>query len=521
MEITPSKNRYLDYWLPVLIMVLAVGLRLYQLDRIPAGLWYDEAIHGLDTLQINEQHHYPIFFNTDNHPQEPMYSYLIALFYGIFGIAPLTLRLTSVAIGCLTILLVYYGVRKWFDRRIALFTMFFLAISKWHLMFSRLALRTILTPLFALLVFHFLYRALKEFKLRDYILSGVFLGLGLYTYISFRIVPVLVFLLILHEIYHSTKEDRWKKSFVQGGCVLFGTALIVFLPLLIDYIQYPFHFFGRTEEISIFQNGLVEGIRFILSNTIKTLGMFSFIGDPEIKHNNPSEPMLPLILSLFLLLGLVVSFRRIKELRMAIIIGWFGFFLIPGILSQGAPNTLRTLGGAPALCIFIALGITTGYDYLLERLGTTKKWILVSAVAAILLYSTVLVSWQYFVRWGSNPMTALHFNINEYQLGEMIHGEGTQIDYYLPPVLADQRVIQFVSHPVAYYSYNELKDIPAPERISKPLEIISLNPHRFSGVNGDILKQILQDYPDSRILGNEDEINQSWIIRIYIPKRNP
>ncbi len=476
------------------------------MDIIPPGLWYDEAIHGLDTLQITEQHQFPIFFNTENHPQEPMFSYIIAVFYKMFGVSAYTLRLTSAILGTITIILCYFLVKSWFDERMALLTTFLLAISKWHLIFSRLCLRTILTPLFCILVFYFLYDGLKKIQdtkmpirrfANSFLLSGFFLGLGMYTYISFRLVPVLVFLFILHEWYHSTPKSKTLnfKSYFYGMVLFYATALVVFIPLLIDYIHNPFHFFGRTEEISPFQGGVSSGIQLIFWNTIKTIGMFSFVGDPEAKHNNPGEPMLPWGLSIFLLIGLIYTFRNWKKLKYLMTLSWFLFFLLPSIFSVGAPNTLRTLGGVPALCILIALGIRTTYDVLNEFTYKRFTIIINTGLTIILLYSTILVYYQYFYEWGRSPETAMHFNYNEYYLGQQIRQLSGRYDFYLPDVLANQEVIKFVSRPAKFYPYQNVDDLPSLNASPRPKVILYLNPTRYSVPDPDFVDKVIQRYP--------------------------
>ena len=509
------------YILPVCILLLGAVLRLYALERIPPGLWYDEAIHGLDTLQITELHQLPIFFNTENHPQEPMFSYVIALNYLLFGVSPLTLRLTSALLGILTLILFYLAAEKWFGPRIAQYGLFFLAISKWHLMFSRLCFRTILTPIFTILVLYFLYRGLKKFRWSDYVISGLFLGLGMYTYISFRVMPLLVILIVLHEFTHFKKENRWNWDLLKGLAMVFFIAFLVFVPLLIDFIHNPFHYSGRTAEISIFNDGLLGALQFIGSNTIKTLGMFSVLGDPEPKHNYPGEPMLPLVLSIIWVLGIWSCIKNIKDTKYAMVLAWFLVYLVPGIFSQGAPNSLRTLGGVPALCLMIAIGFTAGYEKLADFLKPERRWIITALAAAILIYSTGLVGYQYFYRWGTNRQIANHFNINEYQLGEKIRAQGEKFEYYLPDVLANQMVIRFVAHPVTYHSYTKLADLPVPGQKSKDWVLVSLNPKRFSNIDSQALEHVLQSYPGANLYQTPSEENAPpWIVFVYVPGTN-
>jgi len=174
-----------------------------------------------------------------------------------------------------------------------------------------------------------------------FILSGFFLGLGMYTYISFRLVPILVFLFILHEWYYFKSKSK-----IQNSMILYLTAFLVFLPLLIDYIHNPFHFFGRTEEISPFQQGIFSGIQLIFGNMVKTIGMFLLWATRNLNTIIQGTDA-AMDSSVFLIIGLFQAFRNWKKLNYLIPLAWFIFFLLPSIFSVGAPNTLRTLVESP------------------------------------------------------------------------------------------------------------------------------------------------------------------------------
>lgn len=482
-----------------IIVIFGFILRIYDLDKIPPGLWYDEAIHGLDTLVILEEGKYPIFFDTKGHPQEPMFSYIIAVIFSVFGISAYSLRFTSVIIGTITLILFYFLVKRLFNENLALLSVFLLAISKWHLMFSRLSFRTILTPLFAILIYYFLYQGLMKIRNQNklyylpFIISGFFLGLGMYTYIAFRIMPILILIYFIYEWYQK-KDSILSIEYIKSGIIFYLTGLLLFLPLLINYIQNPFHFFGRTDEISVFQNGILSAGQLIFWNTLKTIGMFSIIGDPEIKHNNPGEPILPVILSIFFIIGIIQSVRKRHKLNYFIPLSSLLIFLIPGILSIGAPNTLRTLCAIPGFIILIGLGMLQSYMYLSRWFQPNYRYILRSIFFTILLYSTLLVIYQYFYLWGNNPKTALHFNKNEFQLSQFLQQIDGQYDIYLPVILANQPVIRFVSRPANYYSYQNIEDLPAAIQMDNSIAIFYLNPFIFSNLDPKISYRIIEKY---------------------------
>jgi hypothetical protein len=143
-------------------------------------------------------------------------------------------------------------------------------------------------------------------------------------------------------------------------------------------------------------------------------------------------------------------------------------------------------------------------------------------MAAILLYSFLLVGYQYFYKWGRDPRTAQHFNINEYRLAETVREQAETADFYLPDVLAEQRVVQFVTRPVVYREYKTLDDLPQPGTLKKDMVVVSLNPNRYGNINTEMLNEILKRYPgawlDMDILGVREN---PWIIALHIPGNGP
>jgi len=510
----------LNHWIwPLLIMAVAFLFRIYDLNQYPQGLWYDEAIHGLDTLQIYQDHQLPLFFNTNNHPQEPMFSYILAVGFWIFGVSAFTLRLIPALIGICTVVLFYYFVRRWWGDRMALIAGLLLATCKWHVMFSRLCFRTILTPFITIMMVWLLLEGMErikdKFQWRYFIVSGICLGLGMYTYISFRIMPVLVFLLVAHQLFHTRRQDDYEPRLWKGMGLTFLVGFVIFLPLLIDFIHNPFHFSGRTDEITVFSGGYGEGIRMILSNTYKTLCMMGIpkLGDPEWKHNFSGEPILPLWLFLFWLVGIYRMFQNRKDLRLAAMGLMFGLYLVPGIMSQGAPNSLRTLGAVPALCFMTAYGMDGLWkiDFL-----NLKSWLKVGLVVVLLLGGGVWTWHQYFVMWGPDTRTAQHFNINEYRLARSIHQSDVKADFYLQDVLASQPTIRFTAYPMTLKSVTNLSEIPAPESLVRDAVVVFLNPRMFN-MESNWEDQLLSQYPHAELKTELMESSPSpWVLAYYI-----
>ena len=202
----------------LLAIIVAVGayLRLDRIDTVPIGLNNDEAINAIEAKEIVAGKPFRTVTERGLN-RETMFHRLAALSFehpgvvlnflrampGAFGLEPkfindrlqdeiLPLRAVSIVVGTITLALLGVIGSAWFGKRVGLLAAFFLAVSPWHLLYSRVGLRTILAPPFALLAAWLFLRAWRSGKWGDGILWGVATGLGFWTYTSFRVVPIAI-----------------------------------------------------------------------------------------------------------------------------------------------------------------------------------------------------------------------------------------------------------------------------------------------------------------------------------------
>lgn len=451
----PSKPDYLFVKSPacrffciLLISLLAAFLRFYRLAIIPPGLWYDEAIYALDAKMVLAEGP-QIFFTTEAHPREPLFIHIVALFFLLFSPTPETLRAVSAFIGLITVPLLYYFVlRLTRNFPLALLSAFFLATLRWHLHFSRLGFRTILVAPVMLLLFTYLLLALTQNNPRQkrwaFLLSGIFLALGAYTYLAFRLVPLIVLLVLLYAVI---KKIISLKECLRGGLILLASALIVFSPLLVDYIQRPFHFYGRTDEVSLFDKGASYALKSISQNFLSVMLMFSFRGDHVAKHNIPLQPVLDPLSSIIFYLGIAVAiYNALKksDIFSASVLLWFFTLLFASILSFGAPNLLRTLGATPVVALLLSSGLIVFYSWL--RRFMPEKIALILVMLMLFFFAGTQAK-QYFIDWYRLPKTWQELNSNIVELTKFINGlpEGRYF-IYLPADIYNHPSFRFVNH---------------------------------------------------------------------------
>jgi 4-amino-4-deoxy-L-arabinose transferase-like glycosyltransferase len=194
-------------WLTLaLILLVALFLRVYQLDRFPRGPFSDEAAAFLLASEVANGRSWPIFI-TSYTGHEVLFYYLASPVMHLLGSTVIALRLTSALTGAATVLVTYLLARELFDDEpaieshwLGLLTAALLATSFWHISVSRYGYRAITLPLMQSLMLLALWRGLRLSNWRWVAAAGLFCGLVAYTYLSSRSVPVALAVLFVLEI---------------------------------------------------------------------------------------------------------------------------------------------------------------------------------------------------------------------------------------------------------------------------------------------------------------------------------
>ena len=130
----------------IVILLLALGLRLFRLNGIPPGLTHDEANHGREALEIRDgvlRYYFPL-----NYGSEPLYSYMVAGSMSVLGENVFALRFVNVVFGVAAIAMTAVWANRAFDKATALIAAGLMAVSFWPLASSREALRAGMLPFF-------------------------------------------------------------------------------------------------------------------------------------------------------------------------------------------------------------------------------------------------------------------------------------------------------------------------------------------------------------------------------------
>lgn len=325
--------------------MLASILRLYKLGEVPGGLDWDEASLGWNSYSLLKTgtdeygKAFPVSIRSFNDYKPSMYVYAAIPSIAIFGLNEFSVRLPSALAGILTVVVCYFLVKKLSkDDRLALLSSLLLAISPWHLQFSRGAFEANLALFFFVLGVY----TLLKFPL----LSFLPFILSIYSYHSARLViPVFLFLLFIFNFKKVFKN--WKIVFVS--CILF---LVSLYPL----VRNSLHTGAVTARLGTV--GTVQNAGQYLNNYLSHYNFdFLFLtADNNGRHHVPDVGLLYLAEFPLLLAGFYFLVKN-KPAWGKFIMIWLVVAPVASALVNDAPHAIRSLLFLPVFQIIVAYGV--------------------------------------------------------------------------------------------------------------------------------------------------------------------
>lgn len=447
------RSRRLDSLLLVGILVIAAFLRFYRLDSLPPGDNVDSAEYGLDALGILQGER-PVFVPT-NRGREALFSYLVAASFMVLKPSTLGIYATSALVGLATVPLVYLVGQELFieedrnrRRAASLLAALTVAVSYWHLNWSRYGVRAILVPLVCALGVLTLARGLRTGSRSAFLACGAVVGLSLYTYQAARALPALILLgLGAFAMLHRVKL----RETAFNGILVFGPTVILAIPLVGYALTNPAVFNERTDETLVFNAApdLPGKLAAFGQVTLDTLLMFSIRGDNRQLNHIPYAPALNPFLSIAFVLGILVALTRVRRLPYTLLLGWLVLMTAPAALAiRGSPEK-RALGALPAVALLIALGLVISWTWVQDRVkASPPPWrtalpLLLSAVIGIgFLYTGVATYRDYFVVWGNDPDRFGDFEAGVAAIGRYVGSLPAGETVFVSPVPPDHMSIR-------------------------------------------------------------------------------
>jgi 4-amino-4-deoxy-L-arabinose transferase-like glycosyltransferase len=393
----------LDLTLLTLVTAVAGALRLAWLGAIPYGVHSDEAQVGTDVHRILHGD----FIGVYTHAalgQPSGHAYLTTPSIWLLGDSAFSLRLPLALVGLAAIPLLYLLVRVSFRRTEAFFASAMLAVSYWHLFYSRVAHWSISYGTVVLAVLLCVMLGMRSRRRRWFAAAGALLGLGAYTYNIYPIavVAVLAFLAIMTLTRYRT-ELRW-----WTGCMLWmgGAALVVAAPMLnylADPDAYVWKHIDNYSEVNVmrsheFHNAAAWGKVGLLADQARTFARaYTTTSHPDSVDGNGLRPMFDPLTLVLLALGAIMAVRMRHEPMVIAALCCVLIIPLPAI-PQTQSIMRQPLGAAPFAMFIAALPLAAAW-----RAATTmRRWPGAASMAVVLAALAMIAGitvHDYFWTW--------------------------------------------------------------------------------------------------------------------------
>lgn len=393
-----------------LIIFLGAFLRLYKVSAVPPGLYIDEisdAYNGYEILTKGVDQYgvkYPLWFRAFGEYKMPMFVYTAAGSIALFGRTDFAVRFPAIASGILTLIIFYFLVENLaeFNKKrlpfssssYALMSTLLLAVSTWHIQFSRAGFdATIALPfyLLGLLCAILAYKRRQSFLLA---LSFIFLVLTSYSYNAYRLLVPATFLII--AVIFIIKQ----KQMIKGIILSVLTFMVMMIPVIIfTFTGAGIERFAQTSAFATFAN--ISIIQKIIHYPIIFLGnylsYFSLnflfnIGDGIGRHQMAGFGPIQYWEFPFLMIGLYFFIKNWKNPFPLTIFALLFVAPLSSAVTVPSPHTLRSFLMVIPLTIIVAYG----FLWVVKKLLKAKYLPILVVIFALIAYEFLFYLHSYY-----------------------------------------------------------------------------------------------------------------------------
>jgi len=543
------KSKYILF----VILLLATSLRLYRLGSFPA-LNADEAAIGYNAyslIETGKDEHgnpWPVHFQSFNDFKPGLYFYLVLPFVKYLGLNEWAVRLPGALMGVLTVLVVYFLIKELFpeQKKFSIFSFqfsigeiaaLFLAISPWHIQFSRGGWEVNAATFFITTGVWLFLRAINDPKY--YVFSALSFVLSLYSYHAARlIVPLLVFgLLVIYKRYRILTQKWLIIGALTGGLLL--------VPLGMDLVKGdvlsraagvglfadtgPFarineqrgeHGDFRSSPAKILHNKPINyGLAFLENWAEHFWGEFLFLSGDDIQRNKvPETGQMYLFDIILVAAGIIFIVKKPKNLPTgrhgwALIILWLGVAPVAAALTFQSPHSLRAHNMVIPLVIISAYGLAV----IITWLGRQKKYLLVIGYWSLVI--TIAWSFTRYLHMYWVHMAKEYPFSSQYGAKELVSFVKEKQGDYKKVIVTDRYdqpyvlFLFYLKYPPEQFQKEHV--LTARDRFGFST-VRNFDKYRFRAIDFDVEKP---ENPNSLVVGTDEEIpNEANIIKeIYFP----
>lgn len=378
------------------ILLFAAVLYFYNLDKLPSGVYVDEASVAYNAYSIlltgKDEYGFahPLYFRLMGSYSPSLFIYIAVPLIKFFGTDVVVFRSVTALASLLGVYIFYQFAKKlqFFQNKSSYLILAFLyAISPWIVFNSRLGYETTLGFVVFNIGTYLLYLSIK--KPKNLIWSILFLSLS--TYVSHNqrfLVPIFLlgFSIVFRKHIFKKSNTKYIRQFVILG-------FLTQLPNIVMLGTKAFWIKSAQFNPNLFW-------QFLTYLSPKTL----FFQNPDIdlQHTIPKLSVMYNWMVIPYLIGFYLLFKNIKKIQYKFILMYLVIALVPSVFSSIFVSTQRVMPAAIPLFIIVGLGIDQIFTKLKPRFGLVI-FSLVAIYSLTILYSSYFVlfpkeranAWQY------------------------------------------------------------------------------------------------------------------------------
>jgi len=421
----------------LIILGLACLLRFWSLDKVPVSLYADELDVGyqayslLGTGKDYFGNAWPLHFQSYADIRTPLYIYSSLPSVWLFGITAWGVRFPAAIFGALAVWGIYLLSKEISGSRMTgLVGALLLAISPWHIQYSRVAFEVTMLLAFLLFGLYFFFKALKSPK--HLWISVTLLAFTLWIYntavLFTPLIMVFLFLVWKKQILSINRPERIKAivaGLVVGLPIIYGLVfgggsmragyLSVFTdPITKSEVDYSIlsdakvrNSYGGGVISKIFTRVVHNKYTFwstkVINNYVSALSSdFLFLkGDPNLRHTISGIGQFYKFEIIPLLIGIVFFFTKFKNKKIkSLILFWIFAGILPAAITRdGGNHATRLILILPPLIFLVAYGLLEA----LQRFKGPKKMFIATGFALLYLIGFLFYQHNYWMHnvWDS------------------------------------------------------------------------------------------------------------------------
>ncbi|HLL60621.1 MAG TPA: glycosyltransferase family 39 protein, partial [Candidatus Nitrosocosmicus sp.] len=421
-----SSSKSIRLVLVILLLTIAIFFRVYKIASIPPGLNQDETAIGYNAYSIAETGKdewgtsYPLYFKSFGDQKLPGYIYTTALFVKFMGLNEYAVRLPSAIAGIIAVFVLLYLV--WYLTKnftLAYISAFLLAITPWHIQFSRSGFEVNFALTSALIGVTLFIVAVDKKKILLLLLSLAAFSISLYSYNVTRLLSPMLLLACILLNWKNVREFKFTQLiiplvfllitlapffisfFSTGGVLSAKSSLITSTDVLAKDIEMRSYLISAPSWYTkIFYNQYIYlAYQYVQNLALLFSGSFFFVDGSSHPHQSIGNVGVFYLFQLpFFILGIVIFFlKKVKQLNLFLI--WLLAAALTLSLSKVVPHATRGYFLVIPVVIFFAFGLLYFVNILLNIKKPFMKSLLFIFTGFFIFYNLQFYLASYYFRF--------------------------------------------------------------------------------------------------------------------------